>query len=174
MHQGNIRPFNLTQSSVYRVTRRVCRTIVSNLVPQFIKWPGSERAKEIMDSFEEFNGLPRCMGAIDGTHITIKAPRNHPAQYINRKNFHSMQLQTVCDNEMVLTDVYCGWPGAVHDARVLRNSPLHQAAEFVPNDVFAGKSYLIGDCAYPLKIWLMTGLKTMETSQGDKGDSTTS
>ena len=87
----------------------------------------------------------------------IKAPRNHPAQYINRKNFNSMQLQTACDNEMVLMDVYCGWPGAVHDARVLRNSPLHQAAESVPNDVFAGKSYLIGDCAYPLKIWLMTG-----------------
>ena len=63
--------FNVTQRSVYTVTRRVCRAIVSNLVPKFIKLPGGERAKEIMDSFEEFNGLPRCMGAIDGTHIPL-------------------------------------------------------------------------------------------------------
>ena len=151
--------FDVTKSSVYRVTRRVCRAIVNNLVPQFIKWPGGEGARDIMASFEEFNGLPRCLGAIDGTHIPIKAPQNHPEQYINRKNFHSMQLQTVCDNEMVFTDVYCGWPGAVHDARVLRNSPLHQAAEFLPNDTFPGESYLIGDCAYPLKTWLITGFK---------------
>ena len=35
-----------------------------------------------------------------------------------------MQLQVVRDNDMKFTDVYCGWPGAVHDARVLRSSPL--------------------------------------------------
>ena len=151
--------FDVTKSTVYRVTRRVCKAIVTNLVPLFIKWPAGERVQEIIESFELFNGMPRCLGATDGTHIPIKAPRIHPEQYINRKSFHSMQLQLVCDNEMVLTDVYCGWPGAVHDARVLRNSPLNQAAEFQPNETFPGDSYLVGDCAYPLKTWLITGFK---------------
>ena len=57
----------------------------------------------------------------------------------NRKGFHSMQLQVVCDNEMKFTDVYCGWPGAVHDARILRNSPLFHDAEARTDDIFPGQ-----------------------------------
>ena len=28
-----------------------------------------------MEGFDQHNGLSRCIGAIDGTHIPIKAPR---------------------------------------------------------------------------------------------------
>ena len=52
-----------------------------------------------------------------------------------------MQLQVVCDNDMKFTDVYCGWPGAVHDARVLRNSPLFHDAEWRTDDFFPGQTY---------------------------------
>ena len=69
-----------------------------------------------------------------------------------------MQLQ-VCDTDMIFTDDYCGWPGAAHDARVLRNSPLFHDAETRTNDIFPGQTYIIGDAAYPLKTWLMTGFK---------------
>ena len=51
---------------------------------------------------------------------------------------------------MKFTDVYCGWPGAVHDARVLRNSPLSHDAEGRTDDLFPGQTYIIGDAAYPL------------------------
>ena len=61
-----------------------------------------------------------------------------------------MQLQVVCDNNMKLTDVYCGWPGAVHDARVPRNSPLSHDAEGRTDDLLPGQTYIIGDAAYPL------------------------
>ena len=70
-----------------------------------------------------------------------------------------MQLQVVCDTDMIFTDVYCGWPGAAHDARVLRNSPLFHDAETRTNDIFPGQMYIIGDAACPLKTWLMTGFK---------------
>lgn len=70
-----------------------------------------------------------------------------------------MQLQVVCDNDMKFTDVYCGWPGAVHDARLLRNSPLFHHAEARTDDLFPGQTYIIGDAAYPLKTWLLTGFK---------------
>jgi hypothetical protein len=40
-------------------------------------------------------GLPDVIGAIDGCHIPIKTPRENDSEYINRKGFHSLQLQAV-------------------------------------------------------------------------------
>lgn len=37
--------------------------------------------------------FPKVIGAIDGTHIEIAAPKLHPDAYINRKGYHSIQLQ---------------------------------------------------------------------------------
>ena len=71
--------------------------------------------------------------------------------YINRKNFHSIQLQPVCDCDRFFTDVYCAFPGSVHDALVLRNSPLQEACKNNETDMFPGDSYIMGDTAYPLK-----------------------
>ena len=67
-----------------------------------------------------------------------------------------MQPQVVCNNDIKITDVYCGWPEAVHDARVLRNSLLFHDAEGRTDDLFPGQTYIIGDAAYP---WLLTGFK---------------
>lgn len=66
----------------------------------------------------------------------------------------------MCDNDMVFTDVYCGWPGAADDAHVLWRSLLVHDAEARTDDIFAGQTYIIGDAAYPLKTWLLTGFKT--------------
>ena len=53
-----------------------------------------------------------------------------------------------CDHTLCFTDIYVGWPGSVHDARVFRNSPLYQSAE---HDLFQGDTHLPGDSAYPLQ-----------------------
>lgn len=55
---------------------------------------------------------------------------------------NSIPLQLVCDDNMVFRDVLVGWPGSVHDSRVL----LETAANKFPGD-----SHLLGDGGYPLK-----------------------
>ncbi|XP_044167427.1 putative nuclease HARBI1 [Acropora millepora] len=60
---------------------------------------------------------------------------------------------------MKFTEEYCGWPGAVHYARVLRNRPLFHDIEGRTDDLFPGQTYIIGDAAYLLKTWLLTGFK---------------
>ena len=64
----------------------------------------------------------------------------------------SYLLQIVVDQHMVITSVYTGWPGCVHDARVLRNSMLYDQAE--EGNLFGPDKFIIGDSAYPLRRWL--------------------
>lgn len=57
-----------------------------------------------------------------------------------------MPSQIVCDNNMVLTDVRPGWPGSVHDSRVLRSSELFETS----GNKFLCDYHLIGDGGYSL------------------------
>lgn len=60
-------------------------------------------------------------------------------------------------------DFACGYPGSMHDARVLRRSTVFQRAE--RRNILAQPTvnvnghdtgpYLLSDCAYPLPSWLM-------------------
>ena len=43
-----------------------------------------------------FAGLPNVIGCIDGTHIPITAPALDEGDYVNRKSFHSINIQ-ICD-----------------------------------------------------------------------------
>lgn len=61
-------------------------------------------------------------------------------------------MQLVCDDKMLFTDVLAGWPGSVHDSRVLRNSVLWRTAA----NKFPGDTHLLGDGGYPLSRWLIT------------------
>ena len=95
------------------------------------------RAQEVISGFSAKQGL-KAIGAIDGSHISCRPPTECPENYVNRKGFHSIILQAVCDHEMFITDVYAGWPGSVHDARVFRWSPLcdyldNNATEMCPD-----------------------------------------
>lgn len=48
---------------------------------------------EISSSFEVEGRFPGVIGIIDGTHIRIKAPESEPEAYVNRKKFHSLNVQ---------------------------------------------------------------------------------
>ena len=81
---------------------------------------------EVVDGFECKWGFPQCGGVIDGTHTPIISPEYCPADNYNRKGFHFVIMQGVVNHLGHFTDVYCGWPGRVHDACVLSNSRLFQ------------------------------------------------
>ncbi len=40
-----------------------------------------------------FAGLPNVIGCIDGTQIPISAPSQNEVDYVNRKSFHSINIQ---------------------------------------------------------------------------------
>lgn len=156
--------FGVGLSTVCVIVHEVCRAIVEVLSERYIKLPKDDtNAQAIVDGFLHCWQFPQCTGAIDGSHIPIIAPPVSPKDYVNRKGFHSILLQAVVDHQCRFLDIYIGWPGSTHDARVFYNSNVYingAAGQLVPNKAqqIHGQQVpllILGDPAYPLLPWLM-------------------
>ena len=156
--------FGVSKSTACVVTKEVCAAIVECLLPKYIKIPTGAALRENVEAFKTELGFPQCVGAVDGTHIPIISPQECPADYYNRKGWHSIILQGTVDHAGRFIDIYVGWPGRVHDARVFSNSSLYhrgQSNTLFPTDLkesISGRDIplvLLGDPAYPLLQWLM-------------------
>ena len=64
------------------------------------------------------------VGCIDGCHVAVRSPIISHNSYVNRKRFHSVLLQGVCNHKMEFTYCYAGEAGSIHDANLLRRSGL--------------------------------------------------
>ncbi|XP_021379463.1 protein ANTAGONIST OF LIKE HETEROCHROMATIN PROTEIN 1-like [Mizuhopecten yessoensis] len=148
--------FGLSKSTVHSVVASVADAIVK-LHSQVIRWPDADRQREIAREVEDSVGISGVVGFIDGTHIRLASAPGGEQDYYNRKSFPSIQLQAVVDNNMTITNAYCGWPGCTHDARVLRNSELFSKAE--NGTLFLQDHFLLADNAYPLRNWLISPFK---------------
>lgn len=47
--------------------------------------------------YAEISRIPGIIGSIGGTHIRIQRPILHEKAYVNRKNYHSINMQAICD-----------------------------------------------------------------------------
>lgn len=147
--------FNISISSTFRVIRRVITWVLTKL-DDIIKWPQTNHAIiNTCDGFYSKKNISNILGAIDCTHIRIAKPSENSIDYCNRKKYFSINLQAVVDSHMRFTNIYCGEPGSLHDARVLRRSPLHEESHNNEENVFPNNTFLIGDSAYPSMSWLI-------------------
>ncbi|KAH1165579.1 hypothetical protein KIL84_023138 [Mauremys mutica] len=151
--------FGVGKSIVGVAVMQVAHAIVDLLLSKVVTLGN---VQVVIDGFAAM-GFPNCGGAIDGTHIPILGPAHQASQYINRKGYFSMVLQALVDHRGRFTNIFVGWPGKVHDARVFRNSclfrRLQEGSFFLDHKITVGDvempTVILGDPAYPLMPWLM-------------------
>ncbi|XP_058617592.1 putative nuclease HARBI1 [Onychostoma macrolepis] len=115
---------NLGKSAVCRAIRKVYLAL-KQFLGVFVVFPSHLRPQVVKQSFFAIAGFPNVIGAIDCTHIHIKAPPGpNEGDFVNRKGVHSINVQMVCDSMHHITNVEAKWPGSVHDSRNFRESHL--------------------------------------------------
>uniref|UniRef100_A0A146L3K0 Putative nuclease HARBI1 n=1 Tax=Lygus hesperus TaxID=30085 RepID=A0A146L3K0_LYGHE len=148
----------LSKSSVCVIVHQVSDAI-ARLAPQFISLPGCEEEKiETREKFHRIARFPGCVGALDCTHVKISSPGGDDAEmYRNRKGYFSLNVQTVSDADLKITNIVARWPGSSHDATVLRHSSLWRQLTTLGHDV------ILADSGYGLTKNLITKVRNPST-----------
>ena len=88
----------IPKCTVSRIVSRVS-TALARKQNQCIRWPSTAAERqEIKQGFFEKGGFPGVIGGIDGTHVRIQGPSTHKSEIANRKGFHSINVQVICDH----------------------------------------------------------------------------
>lgn len=144
-----------------RIVKEVSRAIAS-LSKESIKFPTN--AEDRNATFQEFYdlgpGFSNIIGAIDCTHVKIQGQGgDHGEDFRNRKQYFSINVQTVSGADLKAYDVVARWPGSTHDSYIFNQSSLKtrlEANEF-------GDGMIVGDGGYAIATYMMTPYRTPTT-----------
>ena len=158
--------FGIGKATTLSITNDFYKEL-SRISRRFIRFPKStsETRSAIQDFKEETNcKISQALGAIDCTHIKILRPANEDKKdYFSRKQCDAINTQAVIGANLKILDLATGFPGSIHDARVLRKTSIYWKAENNEilshplrqiNDVNV-RPLILGDGAYPLFPWLI-------------------
>lgn len=158
--------YRVGKTSVARIIEEVADAIWDCLAPLYLEEIKDEHKwRNIAENFKTSCDFPHCVGAIDGKHVTIKAPPNCGSDYFNYLKDHSIVLLAVTDSKKKIIMIDIGSKGKFSDGGILRESNFGQK-------LFAGNLNLppdealveggievpyvfIGDEAFPLLCNLM-------------------
>lgn len=142
--------FGVTPSTLYYFYAYVIEAL-REMRPQYISWPSAEDRVQIKEAFQAATGFCGVVGCIDCTHIYVTAPIEDAAEYINRHHSYSYNVQTVVDNNLLITSLHVGEVGSMNDQRVFRRSKLFEdLLTSPPGHMLAVDEHLVGDGAYTL------------------------
>ena len=154
------------KSTAVEITNKF-REVLSRYERFFIKIPLNR--KDTAEAIEKFRESQNCIihqavELIDATHVPILVPgTDSKPDYFSRKQVYSVNTQELIGNYFKFLSVANGYPGSMHDVRILRNTSLFEKAEnwdtlCSPLDVIEGlriQPLFLTDSAFPLKDWLI-------------------
>ncbi|XP_041355541.1 uncharacterized protein LOC121373154 [Gigantopelta aegis] len=92
---------NVSRASVGPIVVNVC-TALGNIAGRFLHLPNNEYIRKMKQSFHQISGFPNVVGCIDGTQIRIQAPNKNEEDFVNRKGYHSLNVQPAAGARTVI------------------------------------------------------------------------
>lgn len=126
---------------------------IAQLRPQYIKMPETgQEIRKIRQGFYNIVIFPRCIGALDCTHVKIQSSGGDQAEiYRNRKQYFSINVQTICGPDLNILNIVARWEGSQHDSTIFNNSNIR--GRFERGEM--GDNLLVGDSRYPVRKYLI-------------------
>ncbi|KAL3538056.1 hypothetical protein ACH5RR_001422 [Cinchona calisaya] len=115
------------------VSRHVnqCLLVVLKLHRMLVKTPMLISDDYTDDCWKYFKN---CLGALDGTLISVTPPAEYKSRYRTRKSNLATNVLGVCAPDMQFIYVLPGWEGSAHDGRVLQDGISRPNGLKVPQD----------------------------------------
>ena len=87
------------KSTVSQIVHQVTKALSAKL-NAFIKFTSTRNERdEVKRSLFRIGSFPCAIGCVNSIHVRIKAPSLHEPDYVNRKGFHSINVQAICNHE---------------------------------------------------------------------------
>lgn len=114
--------FRIGASTAQSIIKETCEVLWVILAPIYMKFPTEQEWLRIAQEFSDRWTLPNCIGAIDGKHVQIQAPKNSGSMFFNYLKHHSIVLLAICDAKKNFLYVDIGAYGGQSDGGVLQQS----------------------------------------------------
>jgi hypothetical protein len=157
--------FGIPKTSCWRAISELTKLITGRLAMRVIRLPSVDEMEALAAKFALLRPIQGTILAVDGTHLPIEAPLTCPERYVNRKGWHSVNVQVVVDADCIFRHVYGALPGCSHDAYVYKRSSF---SSFVERSIPA-QFHVLGDAAYPLRPGLLTPYRGLSLAPHQQG-----
>lgn len=111
--------FRLGHSTVHEIVHSTSKSIWENLSETVMPQPTPESLQNRAQDFRNIWNFPNCVGALDGKHITIQAPKRSGSLYFNYKKTFSIVLLALVDANYKFIAVDVGSYGKNSDGGIL-------------------------------------------------------
>ncbi|GFS36723.1 DDE Tnp4 domain-containing protein [Trichonephila inaurata madagascariensis] len=116
--------YRVSHSWISVILREVVDAIIKRMFHVVLPTPTMGQFQKIAQQYSTKWNFPSCIGAIDGKHVRIKAPKNSGSLFYNYKDYHSMVMLAVVDADCKFAAVDVGSYGREGDAGIFLKSEI--------------------------------------------------
>lgn len=152
--------YRIGKTTARNIIIETCHVIWEIISPSQLPVPTESDFKRISEEYYTRWNIPNCIGAVDGKHVVIRAPKKTGSEYFNYKKSFSLVLMATCDAYMRFTMVDIGAAGGNHDSIVFKKSGLGigllnktlqiPAPKPLPKTSVTLPHFIVADAAFPL------------------------